>query len=112
MKTTIAVTASQQRPVSRMALTNRVSAAGVASVGAGVGVAIDDSRSISKLEIDERSAFSREDAEVNDHEHRQGHTRRICLNNLLEARLEYELVDPDQRSQDQHKRGDLRRMPK
>src|ERR1051325_10905041 len=116
-RTMSATTASQQRPFSLMALTNRVSAdTGAGSVVAGVGLGATDvalvSIGISELEIDESAAFGCEDAQVNNHEYRDRDAGCIRLENAFQARLEQKLIKPDDRHEQQHERRDLRRVPR
>src|ERR1041385_665479 len=98
-------TASQCRPSSRMALTKGVATGLGGSVVSRPIVVV--SVAISELEIDERAAFGREKAEVENHEHGYPDAHRAGVENCFKARLEQELVQPDQRDQQQHEPGHL-----
>src|SRR5262245_21441169 len=65
----------------------------------------------SKLEIDERPALRRAEAEVEDHEHRHADTHAARFKEFLEARLKRELIHPYQADQQNHEGGHLWRVP-
>src|SRR5262245_27117789 len=100
-------TASQCRALKRMALTKRGWA--TATDGGVVGVfGVVAWLVISELEIDERAAFGREQAEVNDHRRRHSDADHARMENFFEPRFERELIQPDQCDQCQHERRHLR----
>src|SRR5437773_7250368 len=105
----MAATASHCRPLRRMPLTKRVSPATAA--GAVPGLAVVTRPGISELEINECAAFGREKAEIDNDQHGEADAHGARLEELLAARLEGELIQPDQPDQQQHERGHLRGVP-
>src|SRR5438034_7077721 len=93
-------TTAQCRAFSRTSLTNGLS-----------GVFDRFTSAISKLEIDERAAAGGTEAEIQNHRNRHSNPDNVGLENLPEARLVEELVEPDHGHQDEHERRHLRIAP-
>src|SRR5262245_56422237 len=92
-----------------MALTKRVSEMPDGTVPPEGMVVV--SFAISELEIDERPALGRAEAEIKNHRHRDSDAHKARVENASESGFVGELIQPDQRDQQEHERGHLRRMP-
>src|SRR6267154_686888 len=93
-------TTAQCRAFSRTSLTNGLS-----------GVFDGFTSAISKLEIDERASAGGTEAQIQNHRNRHSDPDDVGLENLPEARLIEELVEPDDGHQDEHERRHVRVAP-